>query len=136
MKKIIVLFSFVVLISTLMNAQYASKATKNKFSEKDSLVIGKTWNIKSIDADQTTITKLHTNSDMLLLNYDRTFNAVLNGEKKSGTWIKSEQQTILFTEKTTTENFSYEVIEVTPQLLKVKYTDASGKHYSMTFDSK
>jgi hypothetical protein len=134
MKKIIFFLSLLVAVSTT-NAQTAAKQpAKPKFTSKDSLMCGKQWKVVTIE-EWGVVNKPNekTQNDMLLMNLDGTYNLILFGNKKAGTWSKAGQY-IYFTDSATNEKFNYKIISVEKTKLKFDYRDPDETHsiYEMT----
>ncbi len=136
MKKIIFFLSFLVAVSAA-NAQTAAKQpAKAKLSAKDSLMCGKQWKVVTIE-EWGVVNKPNekTQNDMLLMNLDGTYNLILFGNKKAGTWSKTGQY-VYFTDSATNEKFNYKIISVEKTKLKFDYRDPDETHsiYEMTIN--
>lgn len=129
MKKTQLIFSVLIMLFTgIMNAQTASKLGKAKLTAKDSMMCGKTWTVVSIE-EWAVVNKPDdkTKNDMLLLNLDGTFNLILFGNKKSGTWTKMGQY-IYFTDSASAEKFNYKLLVVENNRLRFDYRDPDETH--------
>ncbi|MBN8696921.1 MAG: hypothetical protein J0L87_10335 [Bacteroidetes bacterium] len=140
MKKVLFICSMAI-FSLAMNAQTASKpaakaAPKVKLTSKDSLMCGKQWKVVTIE-EWGVVNKPNekTQNDMLSLNLDGTYNLILFGNKKSGTWTKTGQY-IYFTDEASKEKFNYKVISVEKNKLKFDYRDPDETHSIYEMESK
>ncbi len=132
MKKIISLFSIFLTLHCF--AQTATKTpSKAKLSEKDIMMCAKEWHIVSLES-WGVVSKPDdkTKNDMLKLMQDGTFNAVLYGNAKSGTWTKAGQY-ISFVVDSTKEKFNYKVLTIESTKLKVDYLDPDEMHTIFEF---
>ncbi|MBL7889556.1 MAG: hypothetical protein JNL24_08390 [Bacteroidia bacterium] len=140
MKKVLFICSMAI-FTLAMNAQTASKpaakpAPKAKLTSKDSLMCGKQWKVVTIE-EWGVVNKPNekTQNDMLSLNLDGTYNLILFGNKKSGTWTKTGQY-IYFTDEASKEKFNYKVISVEKNKLKFDYRDPDETHSIYEMESK
>lgn len=138
MKKTITLLSMLLLIGSVSFAQTTTKtAAKPRLTAKDSMMCGKNWVVVSVE-EWAVVTKPpgeKNKNDMLFLNLDGTFDLILFGNKKSGTWTKTGQY-IYFTDTNTKEKFNYKVISVEPTKLKVDSRDPDETHSIFEYEIK
>ncbi|MDQ3047865.1 MAG: hypothetical protein M3R27_09985 [Bacteroidota bacterium] len=132
MKKVLTLISLSLTLTYFSaNAQTKTNSklgVQSKLSAKDSMMC-KEWKAITVEewAVKSTLKEGDKSfNDMLKLSPDGKFEAVLLGNKKSGTWTKSGQN-LFFTDEATKTKFSYKVISSDQNMLKVDhYSDEEG----------
>ena len=142
MKKIIGLLFFALFLNTTLGfaqtpASKTKQVTKQALSEKDLMMCDKVWQTISVDewgvvAKPPGEKSLH---DMLKLNADGTFELILFGNKKSGTWKKSGEY-IYFTDTLTKGKFSYKILIAEASKLKVDHFSEEEGHSIFEMESK
>lgn len=135
-KNHLTLIVLLALIISTGSAQTASKLGKAKLTAKDSMMCGKQWKVVSIE-EWAVVNKPdeRTKNDMLFLNADGTFNLILFGNKKAGTWTKMGQY-IYFTDSATGEKFNYKLLVVESNRLRFDFRDPDETHSLYEMESK
>jgi hypothetical protein len=72
---------------------------------------------------------------MLLMTMSGIYELILFGVKKSGTWARSGQN-IYFTDVATGQKFSYKILSVEPNKIKVDHFSESEGHSIFEMESK
>ncbi len=138
MKKVISILCLTAITCSLSFSQTATKAAaKPKLTAKDSMMCGKQWHVVSVE-EWAVVTKPpgeKNANDMLLLNLDGTYNLILFGNKKAGTWSKVGQY-IYFVDEATKEKFNYKVINVEAKKIKMDYRDPDETHSLFEYELK
>jgi predicted HNH restriction endonuclease len=131
MKKLIILLSITFLVN--INASNAQTKTANKLgtssrlSHNDSLMCNKTWQISAVEENGVVAEPTEkTENDMLMMKIDGTFNAILLGKKKAGTWSRSGQ--FIYFLEDSGEKFSYKIMTVEKKKIKVDYKNPDETH--------
>lgn len=116
----------------------ASKlGVSSKLSHNDSVMCGKEWHVTSVE-EWAVVTKPpgeKNAGDMLLMNTDMHYTAVLFGTRHAGTWSRSGQY-IYFVDDASGQKFSYKVISVAPEKIKVDYRDPDETHSIFEMEAK
>ena len=138
MKKTISIIGIVLISLNTIVAQTATKAAaKPKLTAKDSMMCGKQWHVVSVE-EWAVVTKPpgeKNASDMLMLNLDGTYNLILFGNKKAGTWSKVGQY-IYFVDEATKEKFNYKIVSVEAKKIKMDYRDPDETHSLFEYEIK
>jgi hypothetical protein len=136
--KTTLILSFLFSAATLATAQTGTKSTtvttttttttKVKIAEKDLIMCDKNWQIVSME-EWGVVSKPgdKNKGDMLKLNSDGTFQLILFGTPRSGTWQKTGQY-IYFSDEKTKEKFNYKVLNAEATKLKIDYRDPDETH--------
>jgi len=139
MKKTAFLFSvaFVLNIATLAAQKSVAIAGPPRLSAADMLMCNVDWHVISVE-EWAIVTKPpgeKNKNDMLHLNANGTYTAILFGNSKSGSWTKSGQY-INCVDEATKEKFSYKVISVEEKKLKLDYRDPDETHSIFEMEPK
>jgi|GEM_PF-1598389 hypothetical protein len=118
------------------NGQTAKVVAKPKLSASDIMMCDKEWHAVSIIEWAVEQKPGEKNvNDMLKLSQDGTYNLILFGTAKSGTWTKVGQY-IYFVDTTTKEKFNYKVVSVEEKKLKIDYRDPDETHTIFMMEPK
>ncbi len=110
---------------------------KPALSEKDLMMCDKEWHTISVE-EWGVVTKPPGEKnvqDMLKLTADGSFELILFGIKKSGTWKKSGEY-IYFTDVLSKGKFSYKILLVEASKLKVDHFSEEEGHSIFEMESK
>ncbi len=142
MKNAITFLSFAICMASIssINAQTKTNnklGVQSRLSAKDSMMC-KEW--KAINVEEWAVKSTlkegdKSFNDMLKLSPDGKFEAILLGNKKSGTWTKSGQY-LYFTDEATKGKFSYKLISADKNLLKVDHFSEEEGHSIFEMEPK
>lgn len=139
MKKLVLLLSITFIAGiSVSNAQTktANKlGTSSRLSHNDSLMCNKTWQIFEVEENGVASEPAEKNeNDMLVMKIDGTFNAILLGNKKAGTWSRSGQ--FIYFVEDSGEKFSYKIVSVEKKKIKVDYKNPDETHSIFVMKAK
>jgi hypothetical protein len=131
MKRTVLFFSLLFLIAasaSIAQTKTANKlGTSSRLSHNDSIMCNKTWQISKVEENGVVAEPTEkTENDMLMMKIDGTFNAILLGKKKAGTWSRSGQ--FIYFVEDSGEKFSYKIVAVEKKKIKVDYKNPDETH--------